>query len=134
MAELLPLLVALIVIAIPVCFAARNTRRQIARTLARRSNLSRDEFVQLMQPQVSKATTEFLWAAMLNHLEPKLTPHPDDSLIDDLPIDSEDWSMDWPREFAEARQFHHSNLPDWPADWPITVRNYGRWLDLGPAA
>jgi len=87
-----------------------------------------------MGTDVSRETSEFLWQTLIVYLEPKLAPHPDDSLIDDLPIAGDDWSMDWPRDFAEARDFHHTNLPDWPADWPITVRNYGRWLDLGPIA
>ena len=51
---------------------------------------------------------------------------------EDLPIDDEEWSMDWPQEWAELRDFHESNFHDWPESWPVTIRNFGRWLDKGP--
>jgi len=69
---------------------------------------------------------------MIVYLEPKLTPHPDDDLNSDLPIADEDWSLDWPIEFAKRNGFHKSNLAEWPENWEPTVRNFGRWLDLAP--
>lgn len=124
-------------LAVVLAFAWRNTKRQIARTLATRPNPTEDEFVRMMAPVVSKEASEFLWKISLPDLEfyhPALTAHPDDDMIADLPIDHDDISMDWPREWAESQGFHVSNLPDWPDGWPVTVRNYGRWLDLGPIA
>ncbi len=115
--------------------AWRNSSRQVNSTLARRANPDQEEFLALMSPHVSTEASEFLWHAALPYLEGKpwnLTPHPDDSLVDDLPIADEDWSMEWPLEWAAERGFHESNRPDWPDDWPPTIRNYGRWLDLGP--
>ncbi|WP_324261897.1 hypothetical protein U4960_01745 [Altererythrobacter sp. H2] len=91
--------------------------------------------MELMVSDVSEDAARFLWQTTLSCLkfhEPSLTPHPDDDLIKDLPIDDDDISMDWPREWAERRGFHESNLPDWPKNWPVTIRNYGRWLDMGP--
>lgn len=113
-------------------FAVRNTRRQIGATRARRHNPTRDEFMASMSPDVSCRTAEFLWETAIVYLEPQLAPHPDDDLVKDLPIDEDDWSMDWPRAYAEREGFHESNLPDWPKDWSVTLRNYGRWLDMGP--
>jgi len=111
--------------------AWRNTRRQIRRTKVLRLSPTRDEFLAMMQPDVRPATAKYLWDACLPYLcRTDLTPHPDDDLAADLPIDDDDWSMDWPREFAAKHGFHESNLPDWPDDWPATIRNYGRWLDM----
>lgn len=112
-------------------FAWRNTLRQIARTSAKRPNPSREEFDALLGSRVSRASADFLWETMMFHLQPRLTPHPDDDLVRDLPIDSDDWSMEWPRDFAIRRGFDESAFPDWPKDVPVTVRNFARWLDLG---
>lgn len=115
--------------------AWRNTKRQIRDTLARRPNPTEAQFMELMSGDVSEEAARFLWRTALPYLEfhkPPLAPHPDDDLVKDLPIDDDDISMDWPREWSEIRGFHDSNLPDWPKDWPATIRNYGRWLDMGP--
>lgn len=112
----------------------RNTRHQIAATHTRRPNPSRDEFMGLMAPDCSPEAAAFLWETALFYLEPKLAPHPDDDLARDLPIDDGDWSMDWPRDWAKSQGFHESNLPDWPAGWPVTIRNFCRWLDMGRVA
>ena len=87
-----------------------------------------------MEADVSSAAAEFLWETALLYLKPRLTPHPDDDLVRDLPIDSDDFSMDWPRDFAKRQGFHESSFPDWPEGWTVTVRNYGRWLDMAPSA
>jgi len=113
-------------------WAWRNTRKMISATLAKRPNPTKEDFLAILRADVALETAEFLWERAIVQLEPRLTPHPDDHMIDDLPLDEDEWSMDWPREFAEKQGFHESNLPDWPADWPVTVRNFGRWLDLGP--
>ena len=120
-------------VAIVYAFAWRNTKRQIPATLAKRPNPTRAEFLTAMQTNVSPDAAEFLWETALPYLEPRLALHPDDDLMRDLPIDSDDFSMDWPRDFAKRKDFHESNLSDWPKGWAVTVRNYGRWLDLGPS-
>ena len=58
----------------------------------------------MMRPDVSEQASAFLWKSALPYLEllrPALTPHPDDDLVSDLPIDDDDFGMDWPREWAE---------------------------------
>ena len=123
-----------------VLFAAawRNNRRQIAESLARRANPSREEFFGLMGGDVSAEATQFLWTNVLAILQPSLTPHPDDNLARQLPIDSEEWRMDWPKAFADEHGFDRSAYPDWPKDWPKdwlpTLRNLGKWLDAGFAS
>ena len=118
-------------VAVVFAFAWRNTKRQIAATLAKRPNPTRAELLTAMQTNVSPAAAKFLWETALPYLEPHLTPHPDDDMVRDLPIDSDDIGMDWPRDFAQRQGFHESSLSDWSEGWPVTVRNYGRWLDLG---
>lgn len=113
----------------------RNTKRQITRTLERRPNLGREAFLQEMGGEVSREASEFLWEAAvreLSYIDTALTPHPDDDLARDLPIDDDDWSLDWPREWAERKGFHESNFPDWPEGSPATVRNFAKWLDMAP--
>ena len=46
-------------------------------------------------------------------------------------IDDDDVGMDWVRDWTERSGILESDLPDWPKDWPLTVRNYARWLDSG---
>lgn len=119
-------------VGIMLAIAWRNTNRRLAATAARRPNPTRVEFLKAMQADVSPAAAEFLWETALPYLEPRLTPHPEDDLVQDLAINADDVSMDWPRDFARRQGFHDSNLPDWPEGWPLTIRNYGRWLDMGP--
>ncbi|AKM08964.1 hypothetical protein AB433_01615 [Croceicoccus naphthovorans] len=111
--------------------AARNTRRQINTTFARRKNLEQSEFLALMYNDCAPEAAEFLWETTKFYLAPRLTPHPDDDLFRDLPIDDEDWSIDWPRDFARQYGFSESDLPEWPKEQPVTIRNYGRWLSTG---
>jgi hypothetical protein len=122
-----------VVLFVLVLFAAawRNNRKQIAESLARRANPTREEFFGLMGGDVSAEATQFLWTNAWATLQPSLTPHPDDDLSRELPIDSEEWSMDWPKAFADERGFDQSAYPDWPKDWPPTLRNLGKWLDAG---
>lgn len=86
----------------------------------------------LLASGVSDDTSDFLWETISYYSQGLgWTPHPEDDLLTELPIDHDDISMDWPRQFAERRGYHESNLADWPEGWPVTVRNFGRWLDLG---
>lgn len=128
---LFPTVFVFVVLGLWIGIAWRNTRKQQVRLLARRPNPTKDEFTALMAHNVSAAATEFLWNTATTYLQPTATPHPDDDLVKDLWIDDGDWSMDWPRDFAEQQGFSEKAYPDWPKDWPVTLRNFGRWLDLG---
>jgi hypothetical protein len=110
--------------------AFRNTWRQIARTRARRPDLSRAEFVALLRREVRPETAEFLWEQMA-FLLPTIAPHPDDHLWNDLPIDEAEPTEDWLAEFADRHGVSAQDWPDWPAGSPCTVRNYARWLERG---
>ena len=112
--------------------ASRSYDRQLKDISKRRPNPTKDEFVEMMAPDVSREASLFLWDTALVYLRPHASPHPDDDLIQELPIDDEDVTMDWPRDWAERKGFHESNFPGWPDDLPVTFRNLGRWLDRGP--
>ena len=86
----------------------------------------------MMGVDCSPDVSQFLWDQTLFYVEPRLTPHPNDHLFEDLKIDDDDVAMDWTREWADRQGFHESNYPDWPENWPTTVRNFGKWLDMAP--
>ncbi|MEM9311399.1 MAG: hypothetical protein AAGA34_08115 [Pseudomonadota bacterium] len=113
-------------------FGYGSIRKAHIRTAARRPNLTEAEFRAMMEKECAPDIAQFLWDQCLSYVEPRLTPHPDDHLFDDLKIDDDDVSMDWTREWSERRGFHESNFQDWPSDWAPTVRNFGRWLEMGP--
>ena len=120
------------VLAICLAYGYWSLRRAHERVSVRRSSPNEEQFLALMEPDCSREVSEFLWEKAVYYVEPRLTPHPDDDLLLDLKIDDDDIGMDWPRAWAEQRGFHESNLPDWPKAWPATIRNFGRWLDMGP--
>ena len=107
-----------------------NVSRARARVAARRPNPTEAEFLAMMAQDCSTEAARFMWQQTLFYIEPRLTPHPDDLLLDDLSIDDGDVTMDWPQVWAEQQALAESDLPDWPKDWPLTVRNFARWLDL----
>lgn len=112
--------------------AWRNTSRQIRQTLAMRPNLSLAEFITQMSSDVAPDTAAFIYdetSEPFSFFKAKLTCHPDDDFVTELPIDEEEWFEDWPTAWAQQQGIAGDSLPDWPTDWPTTVRNYGRWLD-----
>ncbi|WP_305097733.1 hypothetical protein [Croceibacterium aestuarii] len=129
LAVLLWVLGLLIVVVAYGFYSVRKAHHRLAES---RPNLSREQFLAMMEPDCSTEAAEFLWDHVLFYVRSPLSPHPDDEFSKDLRIDDDDWSMDWPREFADQQGFHESNLPDWPAGWPPTLRNFGRWLSMGP--
>ena len=111
-------------------WSLRRAHEQVAR---RRASPTRQTFLADMSSSCSNEVSEFLWDRSLAYVEPHPTPHPDDDLLLDLRIDDDDIAMDWTRDWAEQRGFHETNLPNWPEAWPATIRNFGRWLDMGPS-
>lgn len=85
------------------------------RLAAKRPSPTRREFLELLAGSVDENTAKWLWDQAGPYYEP-LTPHPDDLLSEDAKIDDGDWSMDWPK------------------GWDVTIRNFGKWLDMGKAA
>lgn len=105
-------------------------RRVHRRVAARRPNPTEAEFLALMAQDCSPEAAHFVWAQALPYATPRLTPHPDDHLRDDLCIDEGDIEMDWISDWTDQLGIPEHNLPEWPEDWPLTVRNFARWLDL----
>lgn len=106
-------------------------RRAHARVAVRRPNLTEAEFLAMMAQDCSPEAARFVWGQVLPYVEPRLTPHPDDLLLDDLCIDGDDIDMEWARAWADRLGVSERDLPDWPKDWPLTARNFARWCDLG---
>lgn len=119
------------VVALLIGVAWRNTERMISNTLARRDNPTREEFIALLERDVSNETAAFMWDTMIVYLEPRLAPHPMDHLALDLPIDDDDPTLDWLPSFAELHGKNHKDWPEWLKDWKGTVQNFARWLELG---
>lgn len=113
-------------------YGYRSIRRAHERVLQKRPNPTEPEFLAMMRQDCSSDSAQFLWNQALSYVEPRLTPHPDDNLFFDLKIDDDDVAIDWTREWAKKRGFHASNYPEWPENWPATVRNFGMWLDMAP--
>ena len=111
--------------------AGLRVRKAHRRLATRRPNPTEAEFLAMMTQYCSSAAAQFTWDQVQPYVEPRLTPHPEDLLIDDLCIDDDDIVMDWPRVWAEQQHLAQSDLPDWPKDWPLTVRNFALWLDMG---
>jgi hypothetical protein len=118
-------------LAIALAYGFFTIRRAHTRVAARRPSLAEAEFLTLMAQDCSPEAARFVWAKALPYVAPRLTPHPDDLLIADLRIDDDDIDMDWRRAWAERQGIAESDLPNWPQDWPLTVRNFARWCDLG---
>ena len=114
-------------------FFFRKVWRMVQRTKARRPNPSRDEFVALLSREVRPETAAFLWQRMA-FLLPTVSPHPDDHLWNDLPIDESEPTEDWVVDFARLHGADPNDWPEWPAGHPVTVRNYARWLERGLSA
>jgi hypothetical protein len=105
-------------------------RRAHRRVAARRANPTEADFLAMMAQDCSTDAARFMWQQVMFYVEPRLTPHPDDLLLDDLCIDDDDIDMDWPRDWAMQQGLSERDLPNWPRDWPLTVRNFARWLEV----
>ena len=130
--RLVPFLIAAGFIAVLFAKAHRNTRRMVERTRQLRRNLTESEFVAMLSRDVNPATAEFVWFSIIDYLRRwQLTPHPDDHLFRDLPIDDDEPTMDWLPRYAELYDANWRDWPQWPEEWDGTVRNFARWLELG---
>ena len=105
-------------------------RRAHTRLAAKRPGPTRAAFLSAMAEDVPTRTAAWLWDQLQIYYAP-LTPHPDDSLIDDACIDEDDIVMDWPSDFENHLGQGKIEWPHWPEQWPLTVRNYARWLEMG---
>ena len=106
----------------------RKWNRMAAALLARRPNRTRDEFVALLAPDVETETAEWFWNELLVYFRPTLTPHPDDDLMNDLPIDGDD-PADWVQDYCKRNGLSTRQLQKWPESRLVTPRNLLGWLE-----
>ncbi|MEQ1640731.1 MAG: hypothetical protein ABL881_07965 [Novosphingobium sp.] len=111
----------------------RTTTNNVTSILDRRESPSQEEFLRMMESDVSRETAESLWDLFGSCLPPQVKPHPSDNVIEDLFADKI-FKSQWLYDFAQRNGFDHSDLPTWPSEWSVTVRNFGLWLDMGKAA
>ena len=129
---LVPAFLAAGFIAVLFAKAHQKTQRMVARTRQRRVNPTESEFVTMLSRDVNPETAEFVCFAIIEYLQRwQLTPHPDDDLVNDLPIGSDDPTIDWLPRYAELYGANWKLWPKWPQGWDGTVRNFARWLELG---
>lgn len=102
-------------------------RRGHRRLAAKRPGPTREQFIAQLADNADADIAAWLWDQALPYYDP-LTPHPDDHLLDDAMIDDDDIALYWWREFAEAMALDAASWPEWPNDWPLTMRNFARWL------
>jgi len=107
----------------------RRYQRELRAISTRRPNLTREEFMASMRVDVSDAAAKFLWETTLIYIKPHATPHPEDDLMKELPIDQDDIALDWPVDWARLNGLSEDGFPPWPEGWDCTIRNFGRWLD-----
>ena len=79
---------------------------------------------------------EFLWAELTPewaYWHAALTPHPDDDVPKDLPIDDDDPHY-WLENYCDSRGLDWKRWTNWDQSQPTTVRNFARWLSTGEGA
>lgn len=113
-------------------YSAWKHRRQLRKLVAKRPDPTHDEFVAMLAGSVDLEIAEWMWDTLTIYYRPH-TPHPDDDLINDALIDSDDITMDWLPAFAKSRGLRWKDWADWPDGWEVTARNYARWLQMGIA-
>lgn len=106
----------------------RKWSRMAATLLARRPNPTQGEFVSFLAPDVGPETAEWFWNELHVYFRPTLTPHPDDDLMSDLPIDGDE-PDDWVQEYCKRNGLSLRQLGKWPDRRPVTPRNLLGWLE-----
>lgn len=123
-----------VVSAIVICIFAwahiageRKLRQQKASLLVRRPNLTLDEFIDFLRDDCEPDIARLLWTELLVFYQPDMTPHPDDDVIQDMPIDHDE-PNDWLAQFCKINAMRVKDVLPWPQDRPATVRNLARWF------
>ncbi len=106
----------------------RKWERAVLLLRARRADPSREAFVAMLAADVGPATAEWFWQELQVYYQPYLAPHPEDDLIDDLPIDPDE-PDDWVRDFCRIHGLNDRDLAPWPKGQAVTPRNLLGWLE-----
>ncbi|MBB4614646.1 hypothetical protein [Novosphingobium taihuense] len=106
----------------------RKWERAVSLLRDRRANPSRDDFVAMLAPEVGSATALWFWKELQVYYRPRLSPHPDDDLTGDLPIDPDE-PDDWVRDYCRLHGLKVHDLAQWPEALAVTPRNLLGWLE-----
>jgi len=99
-----------------------------AHLAGRRPSPSREEFVGMLAGEVDEASAVWLWDELQVYYRPRLAPHPDDDLIEDMPIDPDE-PEDWVRDYCFRHGIKQRQMSEWPKGLSVTPRHLLRWLD-----
>ena len=116
-----------LIVVVMVVVGKRQWRRKEDALLARRANPTKQEFRTLIADDADPDVTDWLWDELQVYFQPRLTPHPDDDLVSDLPINSDE-PNDWLSGFCQANKLRINDIQSWDETLPITVRNFATWL------
>ena len=105
----------------------RRLKRQKAILPALRVNPTYNEFAALLNADCEPDIADQLWCDLLPFYAPDMTPHPDDDVIQDMPIDHDE-PNDWLRDFCKKNGFGVRDVTPWPSQQQATVRNLARWF------
>ncbi len=105
----------------------RNLKRMKLALARRRPSPTREEFISMLAESCEADIAELLWDELFVFYKPDMTPHPDDDVIQDMPIDGEE-PNDWLSEFCKRNSLRLKDITDWPKDQSATVRNLASWF------
>ncbi len=105
----------------------RKLARQKAILQARRANPTHDEFLALLETDCEADIADQLWNDLLLFYCPDMTPHPDDDVVQDMPIDDEE-PNDWLAHFCKINDMRVKDVSPWPQQQPATIRALARWF------
>lgn len=108
---------------------SRKWRRQESCLLSKRLNLSKPEFIAALAGDADSDVAKWLRDELHVYFHPRLAPHPDDHLIDDLPIDPDEPAF-WLQRFCTAHSLSAKDFSTWPDEHPLTVRHFAAWLTM----
>jgi hypothetical protein len=122
------------VVAIVICIFAwtyvageRKLVRQKTALRARRANPTYEEFVTSLRSDCEADIADQLWQDLLVFYRPDMTPHPEDDVIQDMPIDHDE-PNDWLAHFCKANNMRVKDISPWPKNQQATIRNLARWF------
>jgi hypothetical protein len=105
----------------------RKLKRMKLALAERRVSPTREEFISMLTENCEADIAELLRDELLVFYKPDMTPHPDDDVVIDMPIDGDE-PNDWLSEFCKRNGLRLRDITDWPKDQSATVRNLATWF------
>jgi hypothetical protein len=81
----------------------------------------------MLAGDVDADSAAWFWDELQVYYRPLLSPHPDDDLVNDMPIDPDE-PEDWARDYCRLSGIALRQVRNWPEGRPVTPRNFLCWL------